>query len=204
MHSAWLLIGIVSAGPSIRRWTLLIRRTQLEKTEKLTQPDAPNPKQSDVVKPAADAAGSVPEQIRISTQIAMQMQTGPIPPPDVLKKYNEVEPGLAQRIIAMAEAEAAHRRSIETQFVAIQGRDQAAYRRSELFGQVFGLMIGLAYAVGAVYAAVHGAQIAASIFGTAGVGGLVTAFIMGRHNLFKMKQQEIEQGQNSTRRDAEK
>lgn len=202
--SVLLLIGIALDGRSIRRWTPLGRRTRLAKTEKHSQPEAANTeKQSGLLKSAAEAVGTVPDQLRISTQIAMQTQSGPIPSPEILKKYNEIEPGLAQRIIAMAEAEAEHRRSIEAQVVAIQGRDQSAYRRSEFFGQVFGLLIGLAYAIGAVYAAVHGAQMAASIFGTAGVGGLVTAFIMGRHNLYKMKQQELEQDQKITRRDTQ-
>ena len=169
----------------------------MEKTEKNNQPDGdPSNKPSAILKSAANVAGTVPESIRVSTQIAVETQSGPVPPPEILKKYDEIHPGLALRLIGMAEEEAAHRRSIEKELVAIQGRDQAAYRRSELFGQIFGLAIGLAYAGGAVYAAVHGAQTAASIFGTAGVGGLVAAFIMGRHNLYKMKRQELEQRQS--------
>ncbi|MCL2291097.1 MAG: DUF2335 domain-containing protein [Bacteroidetes bacterium] len=45
--------------------------------------------------------------------IAQQHYSGPIPPPEALAKYNEVHPGLAERIITMAESEALHRRKTE-------------------------------------------------------------------------------------------
>ena len=34
--------------------------------------------------------------------------SGPLPPPELLKQYDEVVPGAADRIISMAEAEQAH------------------------------------------------------------------------------------------------
>ena len=39
--------------------------------------------------------------------------SGPLPPPEILAKYNEALPGLAERIICMAEQQAKHRQSIE-------------------------------------------------------------------------------------------
>jgi uncharacterized membrane protein len=51
---------------------------------------------------------------QISTNIiAEQHYSGPIPPPEFLAKYNEIHPGLAERIITMAESESLHRRNIE-------------------------------------------------------------------------------------------
>jgi len=38
---------------------------------------------------------------------------GPIPPPDILRGYDKVLPGLADRIVGMAEAEGSHRRDQE-------------------------------------------------------------------------------------------
>jgi len=35
---------------------------------------------------------------------------GPIPPPDILQGYDNILPGLADRIVSMAEAEGNHRR----------------------------------------------------------------------------------------------
>lgn len=39
--------------------------------------------------------------------------TGPIPPPDLLAEYDQILPGLAERIVTMAEGEANHRRGIQ-------------------------------------------------------------------------------------------
>jgi uncharacterized membrane protein len=44
------------------------------------------------------------EQIVVSHQFS-----GPIPPPDTLEKYNQIIPGAAERILNMAENEAASR-----------------------------------------------------------------------------------------------
>ena len=132
--------------------------------------------------------------VMYSQQIAVQQQiTGPLPPPDVLGKYEGVQKGLVDRIVTLAEGEAGHRRQIETTIIATQARDQRAYRRAELFGQVFGLIIGITAIVGAVYSGTHGAQITGSFIGTTGVVGLVSAFILGRSSLLKFRQQDIDQ-----------
>lgn len=39
---------------------------------------------------------------------------GPLPPPGMLIQYNEAVPGAAERILAMAERQSAHRESMET------------------------------------------------------------------------------------------
>lgn len=58
---------------------------------------------------------------------------GPLPPPDVLKGYEEVLEGSADRIFKMAEAQSAHRQSLES--VAVNG----GHRRSW-----WGLWLGFA------------------------------------------------------------
>jgi uncharacterized membrane protein len=119
--------------------------------------------------------------------------SGPIPPPEMLRQYEQLRPGLVDKVIKMAEDEAGHRRASEMEAIAIQSRDQIAYRRSELLGQIFGLAIGVVAILSAAYMAVHGAQLAASIIGTGGVTGLVTAFIAGRAILLKQREQEFQQ-----------
>ena len=39
--------------------------------------------------------------------------SGPIPPPDMLKGYNEIMPGLVDRIVITAEKQSIHRQSME-------------------------------------------------------------------------------------------
>jgi len=122
----------------------------------------------------------------------MQHISGPLPSPDILKKYEEISPGIANRLIKIAEDEALHRRKMEAEVIAVQSREQSAYRTSEMLGQVFGLVIGLTAIIAAIIMALHGAQLAASFIGTGGVTSLVTAFILGRTFLLKFRQQEMD------------
>jgi uncharacterized membrane protein len=39
--------------------------------------------------------------------------SGPLPPPELLRKYDDLHPGLAERIIVMAEKEAEHKKMID-------------------------------------------------------------------------------------------
>ncbi len=111
------------------------------------------------------------------TQVAF---TGPLPHPSSLKEYDNVLPGLAERIVTMAEAEARHRHDM----------DKEAARQNELIitkdfserriGQFMGLGIA-AIAIGAaIFAIAHGAEKAAMVIGGATVVGLATVFVIGR------------------------
>ena len=50
-------------------------------------------------------------------QIVGHEFSGPLPPPGVLKAYDEIVPGAAERIITMAESQAKHRREMEKQLL---------------------------------------------------------------------------------------
>jgi len=39
--------------------------------------------------------------------------SGPLPPPEVLREYNAIMPGLADRIVTMAETQSRHRMALE-------------------------------------------------------------------------------------------
>jgi uncharacterized membrane protein len=158
----------------------------------------PNKQALPVVQPphlAAAAAAAAPFFLA-ATQIQQHQHVpdyaGPIPPPAMLKEYDSILPGLADRIMRMAEQEAEHRRNVEAQLLAAQIADAQKYRRVEIIGQLCGLLIGFAAIGAAVYAGVHGAQWTGSLIGTTGVTGLVTAFILGRTLLMKQKRQDAE------------
>lgn len=63
--------------------------------------------------------------------------SGPLPHPQQLKAYDDITPGAADRIIAMAERENAHRHKKET--AALKGM-----LFNERFGTACALLIGLA------------------------------------------------------------
>jgi uncharacterized membrane protein len=71
--------------------------------------------------------------IAMSATVASAAFAGPLPPPEVLKGYEEVLPGSADRILKMAEGQSSHRQALET--VAVNG----GHRRSW-----WGLWLGFA------------------------------------------------------------
>jgi uncharacterized membrane protein len=84
-------------------------------------------------------------------------------------------------MLRMAEDEAEHRRKIENAIVDAQiqnNRHQFSEARS---GQLCALTITLVAIVAGVYTANQGHEIAGSIIGVGGIGGIVTTFIFGRH-----------------------
>lgn len=66
-----------------------------------------------------------------------QVFAGPLPHPEVLAKFNEVVPGLADRIVAMAEKE---------QDARIEGQSEERMIRTR--GQWFGFILGLVALIG--------------------------------------------------------
>lgn len=72
----------------------------------------------------------------IVRRAAMQVYSGPIPSANELRKYEEVVPGAADRILKMAEEQSRHRRKMESEML------QASIR-AERIGQILGFMIFL-------------------------------------------------------------
>ncbi len=83
---------------------------------------------------------------------------GPLPPPDMLRGYEETLPGLAERIVTEAETESAHRREMETTALAA---DISLARR----GQAGAWMIGFAFLIAAVVLVVSGNAVIGGVLG---------------------------------------
>lgn len=98
---------------------------------------------------------------------------GPLPSPDILARYEQVIPGAAERILAIAEADAKHQREIE---LAALRAEEASVRR----GQWLGFAIALFALTISVVALYLGSPWVAGIIGGTAVVGLVSAFVLGR------------------------
>ena len=78
-----------------------------------TPADSPTP----VVRTPEGAAGVDSPLALLSAMAVSTRFAGPLPPPEVLKQYNEAVPDAAERILRMAEQQAAHRQKLEAKVV---------------------------------------------------------------------------------------
>jgi uncharacterized membrane protein len=104
-----------------------------------------------------------------------------LPPPAVLAQYNEIVPGAAERILAMAEGQAQHRQQLEKSVI------ESDIKNSRL-GLHYGLLIGLVAVIGGSVCIVSGYEVGGSIVGGTGLTGLVGVFVYGS----RQKQKERE------------
>lgn len=99
--------------------------------------------------------------------------SGPIPPPSLMRGYEEVVPGSAERILKMAEEQSAHRRKMEGIVVPHQLKES---RRGQTIAFVLALL-GFATTVGLAYL---GATAVAGIMAGTTIVGLVYVFVQNR------------------------
>lgn len=91
-----------------------------------------------------DPAGQTPQTTSIQARFKGEYFSGPIPPPNLLERYNEVVSNGAERILAMAEKQSAHRESLETKVVD-------ANLKSQRRGQTQAFIVALAVILGGIY-----------------------------------------------------
>ena len=109
-------------------------------------------------------------QISITQQDRFQ---GPIPPPELIERYDALVPGTAKRLIDLAVEESLHRRAIESNTnqanIAAQRKqgEIASYQtravfRSDMLGQAAGAIVSLGCIGGAVYLGLNNHEVAAA------------------------------------------
>jgi len=112
------------------------------------------------------------EKEKLALVLRQIYHSGPIPHPIILRQYEELLPGAADRIIKMAEKQAEHRQELE--------KKNLDYSHGQITkGQYLGFFIGLISIIAGAYCSIQGATIPGSFIGTAGVVGLVTVFVLG-------------------------
>lgn len=118
-------------------------------------------------------------QIEI-TQRSIRGFRGPIPPPEILAGYDQVEKGLGNQIVRMAVEQSSHRQHMEKTLLHAQIADAKSNRTERRIGQF--LAFGIAVIIISVggYAMTHEAQWPGALLGSAGVTGLVMAFLNQR------------------------
>ena len=126
---------------------------------------------------------SNPEQVkRVVAEVMQSEFSGPIPPPSIIAGYEEVVPGAADRIIAMAENQAKHRQSVELFEVKTEARDS-------LLGIIFAFVLGIGSIIACIVVVLtvreNAGAIAGSLLGVTGIGSIVTAFLKTTRGSYK-------------------
>jgi len=130
------------------------------------------------MQPSADNQSPVSEtpkkliSQRTETHIQQQVYRGPLPSPAILKEFDSVVPGCAERIIRMAEKQSDHRQFLEK--TVIVGDSKRANH-----GLWVGGVIAVLFLVGAVFLIHEGHDWAGVALGSVDLVGIISAFIYG-------------------------
>ncbi len=109
--------------------------------------------------------------------------SGPLPPPEILKKFDDVVPGAAERIIKMAEGQFIHRTELEKKVI------ESDISRSK-WGQILGFVIAVVGLVVSAVVAVYASATAGTIIGAGTLASLVGAFMQSTKGREKERQQK--------------
>ena len=120
--------------------------------------------------PALPSNNQQDKQVQVTRQEVSY--SGPIPPAEQLRQYEDICEGAADRILAMAEKQAIHRHTLEASVIR-------SNTRNSLLGIVCAFLLGLSTISGGVFLAYNGLPWPGAILGSAGLIGLVSVFIYG-------------------------
>jgi uncharacterized membrane protein len=126
--------------------------------------------------PQAPAARPGPGQLPLQYEERVETferYSGPIPQASEIRQYEEVLPGLADRIVTMAEKQAKHRRRMETMDVFFEHLHVTA-------GQASALIVALFFGWIAWDLGQDGHEVLAAFIGGVDLVALVSVFIYGK------------------------
>ena len=99
----------------------------------------------------------------------------PLPPPNVLAKYNEAFPGCAERIVTAAETQAQHRQHLET--ITVEGDV-----RSQTRGQWMAFILALVILLGGFLLIYLNKDVLGTVFIGSDIAATVGIFIYGKRD----------------------
>jgi uncharacterized membrane protein len=125
---------------------------------------------------------------RITTELSVQRLefefSGPLPPPQILEGYNNAFAGCAERVVAMAERQSAHRQHLEK--AVVEGNTAAQSR-----GQWFAFILALIVVSGGVYLLANGKSLEGFSAIILAVGSIVSALMWTRKEQRKEREDKL-------------
>jgi len=103
--------------------------------------------------------------------------SAPIPSPEAMARYNEVMPGAVDRILAMAEREAASRHSNDASILANERLKIESAKSEVMRGQVFAFIFIISCVGVAAWCAHVGQPWVAALFGGGTIAQIVIAML---------------------------
>lgn len=132
-----------------------------------------------------------PEAVEVALlQREFNIFQGPLPHPDVLKGYAEVDPSFPDRVIALTENQSQHRQNIENKVVD-------ANIKSQTRGSFFAFILGLVIIIGAFALLYTGKSVEGMTSLVIAVGTLAASFIYGKKGEMKEVRRKDEELMNN-------
>lgn len=105
--------------------------------------------------------------------------SGPLPHPAILRGYEDACPGAADRIIAMAERQGEHRRSMESTAMEIAHEEMRREFQEARNGQICGVIVTLAFIIAGVLVLLKGHTVEGLLLSAVvgGIPALVSIFL---------------------------
>jgi uncharacterized membrane protein len=134
---------------------------------------AQEPEQPEARGPADDSGDAgIPGESAPNQDLTLSF-SGPLPPPNLLRQYQDIQPDFPERLLSLTEQEAAHRRDVTRKAMRLDAVET-------VIGQVFGLVVALAAMTMVGYLGYLGYPVASVVFGFGALSSLVAVFVWGR------------------------
>ena len=162
-----------------------------KKKRKVTTKQPLAKKQVDPPKPQA----TIPIQDqpnRSQVSIRAEHYEGPLPPPALLRQYNEIVENGADRIFVILENQVSHRSYLER---AVIDRDN---RRAD-WGVICAFVICICFLVSGSWLVSTGHDTAGGVIATTGIAGIAGTFIYGTNSRRSERESKREKAQASTK-----
>jgi uncharacterized membrane protein len=120
-------------------------------------------------------------QATLSAVMWQKIFHGPLPPPELLEHYEQICPGIGERMMEMVRVEGEHRRQMESSIFSADCESMRRQFSEARLGQIFAFIIALAFVAVGGFLVDRGHPISGTLLGGGGLGGIVTTFILGRN-----------------------
>lgn len=105
---------------------------------------------------------------------------GPLPPPEMLKGYEDTLPGVADRIVSLAEKQSEHRRKLETGELQLNFEIVKTERRKSYLGTICGFIVVMTCIILGAFLIINGKESGGISSIISSLAALVGVFYFGK------------------------